>query len=64
MVPRRGVHLADGDLKRLRRRNVDVVDVSHVAGCSAGRNAGRNAILHRLSVSLRNGRDDHDGRRG
>jgi len=70
MVTGRGMHLVDGDLKRLRQRNV----VIHVADVDAGRPRGATAtgrndtatgrndlLLHRRE--LRHGHDDHDGRR-
>ena len=70
MVTGRGMHAVDGDLERMRRRNVDVI---HVAVVDAGR--PRNATqrydtaterndlrLHRHK--LRHGHDDRHGRRG
>jgi len=66
MVTWRSMRLADGGLKRLRRRIVDVIDVA--CGIHAGSARGVSATgrhdygLYRLE--LRNGDDDHHRRCG
>jgi hypothetical protein len=69
MVTWRGMRLADGGFKCLRRRIVDVIDVIDVAsGIHAGSARGVTAtgchdlVLFRLK--LRNGDDDHHRRCG
>jgi hypothetical protein len=65
MVIRRGVPLADCDLKRLRRRwHVDVVNVSNVAGSDDACYSACYDHYILLRLDLRIGRDDHDGRCG
>ena len=71
MATGRGMHLVDGDLERMRRRNVVIhvadVDAGRPRGAAATRRndaaTGRNGLLlHRRK--LRHGHDDRDGRRG
>jgi hypothetical protein len=72
MVTRRGIHLADGGLERLRRRVIDVIDVDRNAraGCSRGATATATATTdhcHHIVLyrdNLRHGDDDHDRRGG
>jgi hypothetical protein len=62
------MHLVDGGSERMRRRIVDVIDV--VITCNdAGRPRGVATASHRNGLllyrrKLRNGDDEHDGRRG
>jgi hypothetical protein len=68
MVTHRSIHFADGDLERLRRRIIDVIDVvlNALAGCPRGATATadncHDIVLFR--DNLRHGDDDHDRRRG
>lgn len=62
------MHFVDGGSERMRRRIVDVIDVI-VTCIAAGRprgiataSHGNGFLLYRRK--LRNGDDDHDGRRG
>jgi hypothetical protein len=70
MVTHRSIHFADGDLERLRRRIIDVIDVvlNALAGCPRGATATATADnCHDIVLfrdNLRHGDDDHDRRRG
>jgi hypothetical protein len=66
MVTHRSIHLADGDLERLRWRIVDVIDgvFNAPAGCPRG-GAAAATTTHCHDVvlfrdNLRHGDDDHD----
>jgi hypothetical protein len=69
MVTRRSIRPADGGLKRLRRRIIDVIDVvcNALTGCPRAATATASAhdcydivVFH---VHLRDGDDDHHRRR-
>lgn len=71
MAARRSIHVADGDLERLRRRIVDVIDVvcNTLAGCPGDAAAATATAddCHDIVLcrdNLRNGDDDHHRRRG
>ena len=75
MAAGRSIHVADGDLERLRRQIVDVIDVvwNTLASCPGDATATTTTTttttddchdIVLFSDNLRNGDDDHHRRRG
>jgi hypothetical protein len=65
MVTRRSIRPADGGLKRLRRRIIDVIDVvcNAPAGCPRCATANDCHDIVVFRHNLRDGDDDHHRRR-